>query len=201
MAKIYLPGHPRLAPLHEELKEAQEKLELELTLAQTRFDLEYRRLVDKQADFSKRIPEYQDIVRRHEYRNREYLDILVQQKTWQSLQDSLSKITPAILLERMLADKANPTTLTFKAIDAITKQPVTHLHVTVIARGEGQFVSEQTLRTGVSPEVAIPITGHLQGGFSLNLNAPGYQPFKFKLAAAELLSLSRDATIELSKTR
>lgn len=97
----------------------------------------------------------------------------------------------------MLADGSSPTTLTFKAVDAVTRNPVSNLHVTVTSRGAGQFESEQILRTGESSEVAIPINSHLTGGFKLTLDAPEYQAFRFTLASGEFPALSRDATIEL----
>lgn len=87
----YLPAHPKIAPILKELADTEEQLSLELELALTRFDLEYRRLVDKQADLTKRIPEYQDIVRRHEIAQAEFRNIQAGQLSWGSLYGTMAK--------------------------------------------------------------------------------------------------------------
>ena len=91
LEELYLPAHPKIAPILKELTDTEEKLSLELELSLTRFDLEYRRLVDKQADLTKRIPEYQDIVRRHDIAQSEFRNIQAGQLSWSSLYSTMAK--------------------------------------------------------------------------------------------------------------
>ncbi len=87
----YLPAHPVMAAKLKELDEVERKLSLELELALTRFDLEYRRLLDKQSDLTKRIPEYEDVVKRHDAAQAEFRNLTAGQLSWGGLYSSMAK--------------------------------------------------------------------------------------------------------------
>ncbi len=91
LEETYLPAHPKMATPLAELAEVERKLDLELELALTRFDLEYRRLLDKQADLTKRLPEYEDIVKRHDAAQTEFRNIQAGQLSWNGLYASMAK--------------------------------------------------------------------------------------------------------------
>lgn len=91
LEEVYLPANPKLAGPLAELTEVERQLDLELELALTRYDLEYRRLLDKQADLTKRLPEYEDIVRRHDAAQAEFRNLQAGQLSWSSLYGQMAK--------------------------------------------------------------------------------------------------------------
>ena len=87
----YLPAHPIMAAKLKELEDIERKLSLELEMALTRFDLEYRRLLDKQSDLTKRIPEYEAVVKKHDAAQAEFRNLTAGQLSWSGLYATMAK--------------------------------------------------------------------------------------------------------------
>lgn len=61
----FLPTARALAPLYKELDLINQRLDAELDVAQQRFGLQYQELLNKKADLEGKLPEYQELSRKH----------------------------------------------------------------------------------------------------------------------------------------
>ncbi len=64
-SRIYLPGHRKMIELSKQLDLINERLEAELQVAMTRFDLQFQELLNKKHDLEGKLPEYQELTRKH----------------------------------------------------------------------------------------------------------------------------------------
>ena len=65
-ARTYLPGHKKMIELTKQLDSINRQLEAEYQVAQNRFNLEYQEFINKRNDLNAKLPEYQDILKKHE---------------------------------------------------------------------------------------------------------------------------------------
>ena len=65
-ARTYLPGHRKMMDLSKQLDTVNRQLDTEYQVAQNRFDLEYQELINKRNDLDAKLPEYQEILKKHE---------------------------------------------------------------------------------------------------------------------------------------
>jgi len=63
--KGLLPGHRVIIDLNKKLDAVNGRLESELQVAQNRFDLQYQELLNKRHDLEGKLPEYQELSRKH----------------------------------------------------------------------------------------------------------------------------------------
>ena len=65
-ARTYLPGHRKMMELAKQLDTVNRQLDTEYQVAQNRFDLEYQELINKRKDLDAKLPEYQEVLKKHE---------------------------------------------------------------------------------------------------------------------------------------
>lgn len=63
--KGFLPGHHSIVLLNKQLDVVNGRLDAELQVAQNRFDLQYQELLNKKHDLEAKLPEYQELSRKH----------------------------------------------------------------------------------------------------------------------------------------
>ena len=61
----YLPGHRKMLELSKQLALVNERLDAEVQVAQNRFGLQYQELLNKKQELEGKLPEYQEISRKH----------------------------------------------------------------------------------------------------------------------------------------
>lgn len=64
-SRIYLPGHRKMIDLNKQLDLINQRLDAELDVAQQRFGLQYQELINKKSDLEGKLPEYQELSRKH----------------------------------------------------------------------------------------------------------------------------------------
>ena len=65
-ARTYLPGHRKMIEFARQMDNVNRQLDTEYQVAQTRFDLEYQELINKRKDLDGKLPEYQEVLKKHE---------------------------------------------------------------------------------------------------------------------------------------
>jgi capsular exopolysaccharide synthesis family protein len=63
--RVYLPGHRKMIEMQKQLSEINDRLNAELKVAEARFDLEFQELLNKKQDMESRLPQYQELARKH----------------------------------------------------------------------------------------------------------------------------------------
>jgi capsular exopolysaccharide synthesis family protein len=63
--RIYLPGHRKMIEMQKQLDEINDRLNAELKVSESRFDLEFQELLNKKQDMESRLPQYQELARKH----------------------------------------------------------------------------------------------------------------------------------------
>jgi len=61
----YLPGHRKMLELNKQLVVIDERLDAEVQVAMHRFDLQFQELLNKKRDLEGKLPEYQELSRKH----------------------------------------------------------------------------------------------------------------------------------------
>ena len=87
----YLPGHPRMRQIKAQLDEVDGKLDAELKFAVDRFEVNLANLVNKRNELEKKLPEFQEVSRRHEKYLEEYKHFNDGQLAWQQMHAQLEK--------------------------------------------------------------------------------------------------------------
>lgn len=87
----YMPGHPRIRDIQKQLDAANKSLELELQVTMNRFDLEYARLIEKKATLEKKLPEYDEITKRHKLALLTYNRLGSTEMAWKNIHDQMEK--------------------------------------------------------------------------------------------------------------
>jgi capsular exopolysaccharide synthesis family protein len=64
-SRVYLSGHRKMIELNKQLDLVNQRLEAELEVAQNRFNLQYQELLNKKKDLEAKLPEYQELNRKH----------------------------------------------------------------------------------------------------------------------------------------
>jgi succinoglycan biosynthesis transport protein ExoP len=90
-AQNYLPGHPKMVALKKQIDSAERLLEMELTTAEHRFDMEYAALKDKLHQLEAKLPAYDEITRRHQRFLNEYNTMDAGQLTWSKMFGDMQK--------------------------------------------------------------------------------------------------------------
>ena len=65
-ARTYLSGHRKMMELAKQLDTVNRQLDAEYQVAQNRFDLEYQEFINKRKDLDAKLPEYQEVLKKHE---------------------------------------------------------------------------------------------------------------------------------------
>ena len=81
-SRTFLSGHPQIVALKQQLAATTHALELEFAVALNKFDVEYTILTEKKQQFEKKLPDYEDISRRHEKMTKEYAQLQAPQTAW-----------------------------------------------------------------------------------------------------------------------
>lgn len=64
-SRTYLPGHRKMVDLNKQLELINERLQAEVEVAENRFELQFQELLNKKHDYEAKLPEYQEISRKH----------------------------------------------------------------------------------------------------------------------------------------
>lgn len=88
---IYLPEHPKMKELAEELERLQRALQSEMLVLREKFDIEYRRLTEKLAQLELRIPEYQRVTEEFGRSSLEFSSIEQAQAMWEKARERLAE--------------------------------------------------------------------------------------------------------------
>ncbi|MCB1203764.1 MAG: polysaccharide biosynthesis tyrosine autokinase [Verrucomicrobiae bacterium] len=88
---IYLPEHPKMKELAEELERLQRALQSEMLVLREKFDIEYRRLTEKLAQLELRIPEYQRVTEEFGRSSMEFSSIEQAQAMWEKARERLAE--------------------------------------------------------------------------------------------------------------
>lgn len=66
LSRTFLPGHPKMSALQKEIDSLDQKLRFELDGSLKRFDVNFQDLLDQRATLEARLPDYNQIRRKHE---------------------------------------------------------------------------------------------------------------------------------------
>ena len=90
----FLPGNAKMVAIQKQLDTVNTSLEMELEAARNRFDVEYASLKDQLRQLKLKLPEYEEISRRHERMLQNFNNFDSGQLAWQGLySDMARKIT------------------------------------------------------------------------------------------------------------
>jgi len=64
-SRTFLPGHRKMVDLNKQLDLINERLAAEVKVAENRFELQFQELLNKKHDYEAKLPEYQEISRKH----------------------------------------------------------------------------------------------------------------------------------------
>lgn len=87
----FLSGHPQIVALKKQLDAVNKSLDLEYEIALEAFNVEYANLCDKEKQLEAKLPNFQEISRRHEQLIKEYQHFDSGQLAWGNLYSQLSK--------------------------------------------------------------------------------------------------------------
>ena len=92
----YMSGHPKMRDIQKQLDAANKALDLELQVTLNRFDLEYVRLIEKKAELTRKLPEFDAITKRYNKARQEYARIDLNEVNWKSYYERMSKTLSAV---------------------------------------------------------------------------------------------------------
>ena len=92
----FLPGHPQMVQLRKQLDAVNKSLDLEFNVAYDSFKLEYSHLLEKQKQLQQKMPDYQEITRRHEKLITEYKQFDSGQVAWRKFYNNESQRLEAL---------------------------------------------------------------------------------------------------------
>lgn len=64
-SRTYLPGHRKMLDLNKQLELINERLQAEVEVAESRFELQFQELLNKKQEYEAKLPEYQELSRKH----------------------------------------------------------------------------------------------------------------------------------------
>jgi capsular exopolysaccharide synthesis family protein len=94
--KNLLPGNPQIIQLQKQLDAVNKSLDLEFNVAYDSFNLEYSHLLEKQKQLQQKMPDYQEITRRHEKLITEYKQFDSGQLAWRKFYNNESQRLDAL---------------------------------------------------------------------------------------------------------
>lgn len=118
-AKVYLPGHQKMAALNAELEKITQEIETELTLARKRFDLDYSALLSEKQELDRRYQELQTLRKQNEAINKEYELRQAGRLSWEAMYKQLAQA-----VEKYAYVDTERTHLQFMGVTDISQTPV-----------------------------------------------------------------------------
>lgn len=90
-SKVYLPGHQKMVALGKELEKIDKALELEYEAARNRLDLEYARLIGKQAELERELANFRKVNERYQKIEKDVNLFETGQLAWRNMYDKMAK--------------------------------------------------------------------------------------------------------------
>jgi polysaccharide biosynthesis transport protein len=91
LARTFMPGHKSRAEVRKQLSNVGHALELELEVATNRFALTYANLTSKKRELEERLPEFEDVMKRHEKAMMEFRGFDDGQLAWQHMHADMER--------------------------------------------------------------------------------------------------------------
>lgn len=108
LGKTYLPGHPKVAAVREQIEEIERKLRGELEILRGRYELEYAQLVDERKKLEETFPIYRERTEAYEKIQRDMRTFsdsrLAWEKMYQNVAQKLESVSFAESAERIEMD-------------------------------------------------------------------------------------------------
>jgi succinoglycan biosynthesis transport protein ExoP len=91
LSRVFLARHPKVLAVRKQLDDVERALQLELEVALNRFDLTYANLTSKKRELEDKLPEYNEVMRRHEKYVQEYNSFDSGELAWQRMHAEMEK--------------------------------------------------------------------------------------------------------------
>ncbi len=139
----YMQGHPKMKDVQKQLDAVNKALDLELQVTMNRFDLQYAQLIEKKATLEKKLPEYDEITKRHRVALQAYNRLSLQEMPWKNYYDLMEKSLSAV---NYAIDK-DRTDIQYKNLSEFSEVPVSPYRLKLLI---------YSLIAGLALAIAIP---------------------------------------------
>ena len=144
LGQTYLPGHPKVAGLQEQIEEVERKLKAELGILTNRYELEYAQLRDEQKKLEEAFPLYRERKDAYEKIQRDMATFMNGRLAWEKLgQDAARKLASV-----SFADSAERTELDYMGLLQLKRVPVSPHRLKLLV---------YSLILGVGLALAVPL--------------------------------------------